>query len=114
MNYHSVEEGQVSKAIDNSPKSEIAASCRWWKISEMALFGSVVREDFRADSDIDVLVSFAPDAEWCFLDHVRMEQELEGILGRKVDLVTRKAVERSGNRARREAVLSAARIIHAA
>ena len=114
MDYHSAEEGPVSKAIDNLPKSEIAEFCRRWRISEMALFGSVLRDDFRADSDIDVLVSFAPGAEWSLFDHVRMEEELGGILGRKVDLVTRKALERSRNPVRREAILSAARIIHAA
>jgi predicted nucleotidyltransferase len=60
------------------PKERIADFCRRWKITELALFGSVLREDFRADSDVDVLVTFAPDATWSPFDHVDMEDELEG------------------------------------
>jgi hypothetical protein len=75
---------------------------------ELSFFGSVVREDFRFDSDVDVLVTFAPDADWSLLDHVAMEEELSSVLGRKADLVTRKAVERSGNWIRRKAILESA------
>lgn len=104
----------MPKPIDDLPRARIADFCRRWKISEMALFGSVLRNDFGAESDIDVLVSFAPDAEWSLFDHVRMEIELGEILQRKVDLISRSALERSANRVRREAILSSARIIHAA
>jgi hypothetical protein len=88
--------------------------CRKWKIAELALFGSVLRDDFRPDSDVDVLVSFAPDADWSLLDHMAMEEELAGILGRKVDLVSRRAVERSANRIRRQAILNSAEVVYAA
>ena len=88
--------------------------CRKWKIAELALFGSVLRDDFRPDSDVDVLVSFAPDADWSLLDHLAMEEELAGILGRKVDLVSRRAVERSANRIRRQAILGSAEVVYAA
>jgi predicted nucleotidyltransferase len=96
------------------PQDKIADFCRRWKISELALFGSVLREDFRPDSDVDVLVTFAPDAKWSLFDHVDMEDELEGILGRPVDLVSRRGIERSRNPFRRKAILDSARVVHAA
>jgi len=87
-------------------KDQIAEFCRRNHIRKLALFGSVLREDFRPDSDIDVLVSFAPDARWSLFDLVHMEEDLESILGREVDLVERKAVERSENYIRRKRILS--------
>lgn len=90
------------------PKDKIAEFCRKWKIVELSLFGSVLRDDFRPDSDVDVLVRFAPDAEWGLFDHVAMEEELSGILGRKVDMVNRSAIERSENYIRRKAILRTA------
>jgi len=57
------------------PTDEIADFCRRWKVTELALFGSVLRGDFSPDSDVDVLVSFAPDAHWSLLDLVRMQDE---------------------------------------
>lgn len=88
------------------PEAEIERFCRHWKISEFGLFGSVLREDFRPDSDVDVLVTFSPDARWSLFDMVRMERDLEAILGRPVDLVERKAVESSENYIRRKHILS--------
>ncbi len=90
------------------PKKAVADFCRRWDISELALFGSVLRSDFRPDSDVDVLVSFGPDAHWTLLDCVRMEQELAGIFGRTVDLVSRRAVEQSSNPIRRRQILESA------
>ena len=95
-------------------RERIAEFCRRWKISELAFFGSVLREDFRPDSDVDVLVTFAPDADWGLWDAVAMEDELSAILGRRVDLVSRRAVERSDNWIRRRAILAAAEPIYAA
>jgi len=82
--------------------------CRRWKIKELALFGSVLRPDFGPDSDVDLLVTFADDAEWSLFDHVQMESELARMIGRRVDLISRRAVERSDNWIRREAILRAA------
>lgn len=90
------------------PKEKIADFCRKWKIVELSLFGSVLRDDFRPDSDVDLLVTFAPDAEWSLFDHVRMEEELSAIFGRKVDMGTRRAIERSDNWIRRKAILGTA------
>ena len=96
------------------PQQEVVAYCRRWQITELALFGSVLREDFTQDSDVDVLVRFHPRAGHSLFDLGRMEEELSGILGRPVDLVERTAVERSRNYPRRRAVLQAAQVIHAA
>ncbi len=89
------------------PKERLREFCRKWKVTEFALFGSVTRpEEFRADSDVDVLVRFAADAPWSLFDWVRMESELKEIFGREVDLVERPAVEKSDNRFRKRAILS--------
>ncbi|MEO7793735.1 MAG: nucleotidyltransferase domain-containing protein, partial [Thermoanaerobaculia bacterium] len=71
--------------------SQIAAFCARWKISKLELFGSVLREDFGPESDVDVLVSFAPDDGWSLLDLIEMQGDLEKISGRAVDLLTRRA-----------------------
>ena len=103
----------ISTAID-LPRDVIEAFCRRWKITELAVFGSILRDDFGPDSDIDFLVTFAPDATWSLLDHVAMEYELEDLLGREVDLVSRRAIERSRNWIRREGILGTAQVYYAA
>jgi len=95
------------------PQEQMAQFCQRWQITELALFGSVLRLDFRAESDIDVLVTFAPEAQWSLLDHVEMQDELEAILGRPVDLLTRAGIERSQNYLRRRAILNSAEVIYA-
>lgn len=104
----------MSIAEIEMPAAKLDAFCRRWKVTELALFGSALRDDFGPESDVDFLVSFAPDADWSLLDHVGMEQELSEIVGRKVDVATRRAVERSENWIRREAILGSAREIYAA
>ena len=96
------------------PLEAIQAFCRRWKITELSLFGSVVRDDFRPDSDVDVLVSFALESRWSLLDLARIQRELAAILERNVDLVTRSSVENSHNWIRREAMLSTAQRIYTA
>lgn len=90
------------------PREKIEEFCRKWKISEFSLFGSVLRDDFRPDSDIDVLVTFAPDARYSLFDLVHAQDELEKILGRKVDLAERQAIEQTRNYIRRKHILSTA------
>lgn len=94
------------------PMDALAAFCQRWGISELALFGSVLREDFGPESDIDVLVTFAPGSRHTLFDAVRMEQEIEALLGRRVDLVSRRSVEQSENYIRRKAILTSARTIY--
>ena len=90
------------------PRDALAAFCRRWQITELALFGSALRDDFGPDSDVDLLVSFAPDARHSLFDLVAMEEELEELLGREVDLVERAGIEKSDNWIRRRAILSSA------
>ena len=102
----------MSIAIDID-RDRITAFCRQWRIIEFALFGSVLRDDFRPDSDVDVLVSFAPDARWTLLDLAEMQEQLEAIIGRNVDLLTRRGVEQARNPLRTKAILSTAETIYA-
>lgn len=96
------------------PMDAIRAFCERWKITEFAVFGSVLRDDFRPDSDIDVLVTFAPDARWSLFDMIDAEAELSKLLGRDVDFVMRKAIERSANYIRRKEILGTAKVVYAA
>jgi len=98
----------------NLPRVAIKAFCRRGSIIRLELFGSVLRDDFHADSDIDFLVTFAPENRWSLLELVTMEQELSAALGRKVDLLERVSVERSHNPLRRREIQSSARPIYAA
>jgi len=90
---------------------KIGDFCRKWKVLEMALFGSVLSEDFRPDSDIDVLVSFKNNAGWGLFEFVDMIDELQTIFGRKVDLVEKDSLR---NPFRRQAILAAHEVIYAA
>jgi len=92
----------------------IAEFCHRWKITEFALFGSVLRDDFRPDSDVDVLVRFEPEAHHSLFDLVHMQEELKAVFGREVDLVDRRSVESSENYIRRRHILSTAEAIHVA
>jgi predicted nucleotidyltransferase len=70
------------------PREAVAGFCRKHHIRRLALFGSVLRDDFRPDSDVDVLVEFEPSNVPGYFAFFEMEQELGGIVGRKVDLNT--------------------------
>ncbi|MDI6761624.1 MAG: nucleotidyltransferase domain-containing protein [Thermodesulfobacteriota bacterium] len=94
------------------PSDRIADYCKRWKIMDFAIFGSALRDDFSPESDIDVLVTFDRDAHWTLFDMVDMQEELKGILGRDVDLVSRRGIESSQNYLRRKAILSSAKVIH--
>ena len=77
-----------------------------WKITELNVFGSILTDQFGPDSDIDMLVDYEPDAEWDLFDEMHMHDELERILGRRVDIVDRFAIEHDGNRFLRSEILS--------
>ena len=93
------------------PREQIESFCRRWKIREFALFGSVLRDDFRPDSDVDVLVTFDPDADHSWSEWLAMEDELKAIFGRDVDLVEKELIE---NPFIRRHVLNHHRIVYAA
>ena len=96
------------------PMEAIHAYCEKWGIREFALFGSILREDFHEDSDVDVLVTFAEDVRYGLFDLVRMENELVLIFEREVDLIDRQSVEASENYIRRKEVLGTAEVIYGA
>src|SRR5229473_8476775 len=77
----------ISKTPLEIPDDVVESFCRKWKIKELALFGSVLRGDFRPDSDVDVLATFAEDAKWSVFDHSRMREELSTLLGREADVI---------------------------
>ena len=93
---------------------EIALFCERWGVLTLALFGSVLRDDFKPDSDIDVLAEFKQEMRQTLLDLARMEEELQAILGREVDLVERADIVQSGNYIRRKAILESVETIYAA
>jgi uncharacterized protein len=96
------------------PIHEVESFCHKWQVDELALFGSVLRDDFRADSDIDVMVKFNAQAHPTFAGLDRMENELKLIFNREVDLITRKGIESSLNHIRRSNILSSVQVIYAA
>lgn len=96
-------------AIDHE---KLDAFCRKWKIRELSLFGSVLRDDFGPKSDVDVLVSFEPDERWSLWDHYHMQEELKELFGRDVDLLTRRSVERSENWIRKKSILEGAETVY--
>jgi len=93
------------------PQEQIAAFCCKWKVAELALFGSVLREDFRADSDVDVLVTFEEGSPWSLWDLIRAQDELRELFGREVDLVEKRNLV---NPFRRHAILSSKQVVYAA
>jgi len=95
------------------PLERIADFCRRWSIARLEVFGSVLRDDFRADSDLDSVATYLPKAHWSLLDRVRMKLELESMLAREVDLLNRRALERpqAGGRATR--ILAEAETVYA-
>lgn len=97
-----------------TPLHKIEEFCQKWKISEFALFGSILRDDFTPESDVDVLVAFLPEARYSLFDMVHMENELREIFGRNVDLVEKEAIQRSKNYIRRKNILTSLQVLYAA
>ena len=93
-------------------RSAIADFCKRWHVLELALFGSVLGDDFGPDSDVDVLVSLDKTARHTLLDLHEMEEELQSLFGRKVDLVSRRGIENSRNPVRRNSILQSAQVIY--
>ena len=90
----------------------VAEFCTRWGVSELALFGSVLGDDFRPESDVDVLVTLDEQARHTLFDLHQMEEDLRRIFGRDVDLVSRRGIERSRNQRRRRAILESAQVIY--
>ncbi len=92
------------------PPDRLEALCRRWRVRELALFGSAVRDDFGPQSDVDVLVSFDEDAPWSLWDLITMRDELTELFGRPVDLVEREGLR---NPFRRQRILETRQVIYA-
>jgi predicted nucleotidyltransferase len=93
------------------PMDQVVDFCHKWKITEFSLFGSVLRDDFRPESDVDVLVEFEPGAPWSLWDWIDMIDELKAAFGRDVDLVSKGGLR---NPFRRHAIMTTREIIYAA
>ena len=96
------------------PLAAMADYCRRWRIVRLEVFGSVLRDDFRADSDIDFLVTWEPGVEWSWGEFMCAREELASIVGRQIDFIERTAIEQGPNWIRRQDILGTARVIHAA
>jgi uncharacterized protein len=99
----------VRERVRVSP-DQIADFCQRWQIIELALFGSILRSDFREDSDVDILVAFSPDSNWSLLDWVDMKEQLEKIFDRAVDLVDKEGLT---NPYRRYEILKNYQVVYA-
>jgi uncharacterized protein len=95
------------------PYNQIVDFCEKWHVTEFALFGSVLRDDFNDDSDVDVLAQFDDMADYSFADWDDMEQELAVLFNRPVDLIDKQAVMNSPNYIRRKSILNSAQVIYA-
>ena len=93
------------------PQKKLGEFCRRWNVVEFAVFGSALREDFNSESDVDVLVTFAPDAEISLFDMAQMQIELERIYQRSVDLIEKASLR---NPYRRREILQTAQVLYAA
>jgi predicted nucleotidyltransferase len=100
----------VATKID-IPQQRLAEVCHRWKVRELSLFGSVLRDDFSSTSDVDVLVSFDESAPWSLWDLLRMREELSSLFGREVDLIEREGLR---NPFRRRRILETRKVIYAA
>ena len=96
----------------NIQPSQLEEFCQQWQIVEMSLFGLVLRDDFKAKSDIDILVSFADDAKITFFDLEVIEEQLSKLFNRPVDVVTKRAIEQSHNWIRKKNILENSRVIY--
>lgn len=93
------------------PLKEIASFCQRWKIVRLELFGSAVTGELKPESDLDFLYTFSDDAHWGW-EFVDACEELEALVGRPVDLVSRSSIERSTNPYRKQSILMSAQLIY--
>ncbi|NEP91057.1 MAG: DNA polymerase subunit beta [Okeania sp. SIO2C2] len=102
---------QLQKRLGISTQ-EIAQFCQCWNITEMALFGSVLSDRFHADSDIDILIRFAPNVRQGLLTLAKIKHELESSMGREVDIAVKESIENSENWIRHQEILKTAQVIY--
>lgn len=95
----------------NLSSEQIREFCQRWNVHELALFGSVLRDDFRPDSDVDILVTF--NGSYDLETLLGMEEELNALLGRNVDLIVKRSIEHDPNYIRRKSILNTAQVVYA-
>ncbi len=104
----------MNGSISNLPpclREEVASFCRRFGVKEFSLFGSVLRDDFRPDSDVDIMLEFLPGHGFTFENTPEIFDELKGIFGREVDVVEKCRIR---NRFRRHAIMSSHKVFYAA
>lgn len=102
----------VKKLAIALPIDAIQSFCQRWQIAELSVFGSILRDDFHTNSDVDFLYALKPNTRWRLSDLIDAEEELEKMLGRKVDLVGKTTIEQSHNWLRKQNILSSAKVIY--
>lgn len=109
-----IDKTTIYKRLNLTPE-QLAAFCNQHHILELSLFGSILRNDFKTDSDIDILVVFDHSANphLSLMDLVGIEYQLEDMVGRKVDLIEKRSVVDSNNWIRRNNILNTAQVIYA-
>lgn len=95
------------------PMDGIAEFCRKWDVPVFELYGPVLTEDFRQDDEVDVMVTFGPEARWSLFDWSQMIDELTALFGRKATLTTRRTAERNEYPHRHQQMLAEARVVYA-
>jgi predicted nucleotidyltransferase len=95
----------------NIDKNKIAVFCKKWKIQELAIFGSFIRDDFNDQSDIDVLITFLPRVTWGF-EIAELREELSLIFNRKIDLLNKRSLELSKNSYKKDEILKSCKVIY--
>lgn len=93
---------------------QLAAFCQQWQVAELSFFGSILRDDFSPNSDVDILVAYLPTADRGLFQKIRMKEDLQTLLGRKVDLVSKSAIQESRNWLRRQNILTSAQVVYVA
>jgi predicted nucleotidyltransferase len=112
---HQKGRGEEMKIGDKEvPDEAVRQMCRKWKIRSLGLFGSARTGQLGPNSDIDLLAEFEADEQWSLMDLVRAQEEFSALVGRPVDLVDRKNIERSANVIRRDAILKSVEVLHGA
>lgn len=101
----------VLRNIKYSQK-ELEKFCQRWKIIRLEIFGSAIRDDFKEESDVDLLVEYHPDFHRTLLDMEEMQKDIEEIFQRSVDLITKKSIERSSNPYKRQNILDQAIVLY--
>lgn len=109
----SLSQSKIYERLSLTPE-QLKEICQKYDIAELALFGSILRDDFGLNSDVDFLVSYQPMAERNLFKKLRLKTQLETLLGRSVDVVSKNAIEKSRNRLRRNNILNSAEVIYVA